>query len=183
VVQRATLAGFAPGEALALGRAVALELLGDDDAWHVLPPLEPLAQKLLGGLLVPAALHQDSQYVVVLVDSAPPGMALAMAGQADCIKRPFGPWWGASTLQLRRVILPPLAPPWAEGFMGDVDPACAQQLLDSVVAGLLVKRGQLTRPSFGVPRTFGASRPGSLPLAEGPLCPQAQSLALGMYQL
>ena len=42
---------------------------------------------------------------------------------------------------------------------------------------------QLTRPSFGVPRTFGASRPGSLPMAEGPLCPQAQSLALGMYQL
>ena len=49
--------------------------------------------------------------------------------------------------------------------------------------GLLVKRGQLTRPSFGVSRTLGASRPGSLPMAEGPLCPQAQSLALGRYQL
>jgi hypothetical protein len=50
------------------------------------------------------------------------------------------------------------------------------------LAGLLVKRGHLTRPSFAVSRTFGASRPGSLPMTEGPRCPQAQSLALGMYQ-
>ena len=50
--------------------------------------------------------------------------------------------------------------------------------------GELVKRGHLTRPSFEVSRTFGASRvPGSLPMAEGPRCPQAQSLALGMCQL
>jgi MFS family permease len=49
--------------------------------------------------------------------------------------------------------------------------------------GLLVKRGQLTRPSFGASQTLGASRPGSLPVAEVPRCPQVQSLALGMYQL
>ena len=50
------------------------------------------------------------------------------------------------------------------------------------VQGLLVKRGHLTRPSFEVSRTLGASRPESLPMAEGARCPQAQSLALGMYQ-
>src|SRR6266566_8309506 len=50
--------------------------------------------------------------------------------------------------------------------------------------GVLVKRGQLTRPSFGMPRTFERSRvPGSLPMAEAPCCPQAQSWALGMCQL
>src|SRR5215471_9584482 len=50
--------------------------------------------------------------------------------------------------------------------------------------GVLVKRGQLTRPSFEVSRTCGASCvPGSLPMAEGPCCPQAQSLALGMCPL
>jgi hypothetical protein len=52
---------------------------------------------------------------------------------------------------------------------------------DTQQAGLLVKRGQLTRPSFGVSRTCRASRPGSVPMAEGPRCPQAQSLARGMY--
>src|SRR4051794_19652826 len=52
--------------------------------------------------------------------------------------------------------------------------------VQNIMAGGLVKRGQLTRPSFGGSRTFGASRvPGSLPLAEVPRCPQAQSLALG----
>jgi hypothetical protein len=58
------------------------------------------------------------------------------------------------------------------------------QLGSALGTGVLVKRGQLTRPSFGVPRTFGASRlPGSLPMAEVPRCPQAQSLALGMCPL
>ena len=52
-----------------------------------------------------------------------------------------------------------------------------------VEVGVLAKRGQLTRPSFGVLRTFGAPRVlGPLPVAEVPRCLQAQSLALGMYQ-
>ena len=45
VVQRATLAVLDSGQDLALGRAVALQLIGDDDAWHVLQPLEQLAEK------------------------------------------------------------------------------------------------------------------------------------------
>ncbi len=36
VIEVATLPMFHPGQELALGRAVALELIGDDDAWHVL---------------------------------------------------------------------------------------------------------------------------------------------------
>jgi hypothetical protein len=53
-----------------------------------------------------------------------------------------------------------------------------------VEPGVLVKRGQLTRPSFGVLQTFETSRvPGPLPIAVTPRCPQAQSLALGMYLL
>jgi len=49
--------------------------------------------------------------------------------------------------------------------------------------GVLVKRGQLMQPSFGVLRTFGASHvPGALPVAEVPRYPQAPSLALGMCQ-
>jgi hypothetical protein len=47
---------------------------------------------------------------------------------------PFVPWLGASTLQLIRVILPKLATPLADDFMGDVNPACEQQLLYIAVA-------------------------------------------------
>jgi len=54
---------------------------------------------------------------------------------------------------------------------------------DSVRGGVLVKRGNLTRPPFGVLQLFGTSRvPGPLPIAVTPHCPQAQSLALGMCQ-
>ena len=49
--------------------------------------------------------------------------------------------------------------------------------------GALVKRGKLMRPSFGVLRTFEASRvPGPLSIAEVPCCPQAQSVVWGMCQ-
>src|SRR5262249_17661509 len=44
VVQIATLAVFDPGQELPLRRAVALELIRDDDAGHVLQPLEQLTE-------------------------------------------------------------------------------------------------------------------------------------------
>jgi hypothetical protein len=50
-------------------------------------------------------------------------------------------------------------------------------------AGVLVKRQHLALPSFGALQTFGASYvPGPLPIAELPLCPEAQSLAFDMCQ-
>jgi hypothetical protein len=71
IVQIATLSVLYPGQELALGRAVALELIGNDDAGHVSQPLEQFAKKLLGRFLVSAALYQNVEHVVVLVDSAP----------------------------------------------------------------------------------------------------------------
>ena len=76
VIEVAALTMFDPGQDLPLGRAVALELIGDDDAGHVLQPLEQLTEKLFRGLLVAAALHQNIQHVVVLIDGAPQVMAL-----------------------------------------------------------------------------------------------------------
>ena len=128
VVQSATLAGFASGSSGALGRAVALALLGDDDAWHVPLPLEQLAKNFLGGVLVPVALPQASQYVIGLVDSAPQGMALAMDGQADSARGPW-PLGGRVDVAADARHPAPTCDPMGGGLsMGDVDPACAQQL-------------------------------------------------------
>ena len=85
-------------------------------------------------LLVAAALHQDIEHVIVLVDSAPQVMALAIDGQKDLVEVPLVPWLGASTLQLIRVVLPKLQTSLADGFMGDVDTAFAQQFLHVAVA-------------------------------------------------
>src|SRR5919202_6605816 len=78
VIEGATLAMFHPGQDLPFGRAITLELVRDDHPWHVLQALEQLAKELLRRVLVAAALHQDIQHVVVLVDSTPQVMALAI---------------------------------------------------------------------------------------------------------
>src|SRR5262245_36106404 len=59
IIEVATLTMFNTRQNLTLRGAVALELIRDDDAWHVLQPLEQLAKKLLGCLFVPPALHQN----------------------------------------------------------------------------------------------------------------------------
>ena len=61
-------------------------------------------------------------------------MAFAMNRQKHFVQNTTCPWLGASTLQLIGVALPKLRTPLADGFMGDVDPAFAQQLLYIAVA-------------------------------------------------
>src|SRR5919197_6016659 len=85
VVEITALPVFHPGQDLALGRTVALELIRDDHPWHVLQALEQRAEKFLRGLLVAPALHQDVEDVVVLVDSTPQVMALPIDRQKDLV--------------------------------------------------------------------------------------------------
>src|SRR5262249_7224779 len=85
VIEVATLAMLHPGQDLALRRAVALELIGDNHAWHVLQHFKQLAKVLLSRVLIPPDLAQDVQDVVVLIDSAPQGMAFTIDGQEDFI--------------------------------------------------------------------------------------------------
>src|SRR5215831_16255315 len=134
VVEIATLAVFDPGQDLALGRAVALELIRDDHPWHVLQALEQLAKKLLRCLLVAAALHQNVENVIVLVHRTPEIMALPVDRQKDFIEMPLVPWLGASMLQLIGVVLAKLQTPLVDGLMGHVDAALEQDLLHVAVA-------------------------------------------------
>jgi hypothetical protein len=70
VIEVATLAMLHPGQDFTLRRPVALQLIRNDHARHVLQALEQLAKELLGGALVAAALYQNVEDVVVLVDRA-----------------------------------------------------------------------------------------------------------------
>jgi hypothetical protein len=76
---------FHPGQNLPFRRAVALQLIRNDDSRYVLQPLEQLTEKLLRRLFVAAALHEDIEDVVVLVHRTPEVMALAIDGQKDFI--------------------------------------------------------------------------------------------------
>src|SRR5215471_9518493 len=134
VIEVATLPMFHPRQDLALGRAVALQLIGDNDAWDVLQPLEQLTKELLRRLLVPAALHQNIQHVVVLIDGAPQVMALPVDGQKHFVQVPLVTWPGSSVLQLIGVCLSKLEAPLADGLVGHIDAAFEQQLLHVAVA-------------------------------------------------
>src|SRR5688572_17400998 len=134
VVEVTTLTVFDPRQDLPFRRAVALQLIRDDHPWHILEPFEQLAEKLLRRLLVAAALHQDVEDIVVLVDSAPQVMTLPVDRQKHLVQVPLVPWLGASPLQLIRIVLPKFSTPLADGFMGDVDTALEQEFLHVAVA-------------------------------------------------
>jgi hypothetical protein len=134
VIEVATLAMLHPGQELPLHHAVAPELIGDHHAWYVWQPFEQLAKELLRGLLVAAALYQDVEDVVVLIDGAPEVMTFTIDGEKHLIEVPLIPWLSASTLQLIRVVLPKFLTPLADGFMGDDDPALEQELLHIAIA-------------------------------------------------
>src|SRR5262245_6509169 len=106
VVETPTLTMFDTRQNLTLRGAVALQLNRDEHPWHVLEPLEQRAEKPLRRFLVAAALHQDVEDVVVLVDSAPQVIALPVDRQKHLVQMPLITWLGASTLQLIRIVLP-----------------------------------------------------------------------------
>jgi hypothetical protein len=134
VIEVAALTVLYSWQYLACGRAIAFEFIRHDDPWHVPQPLQALTEKLLRRLLMPPALHEDIEDVIVLVDSAPEVMALPVDRQEHLIQVPLIPWLGASVLQLIRVVLPKLPTPLADGLMGHVDATLAQDLLYVAVA-------------------------------------------------
>jgi hypothetical protein len=134
VIEIATLAVFYPGQDLPLRRAIALELIGNDDPRDILTALEQLTEKLLRRLLIAAALHQNVEHVVVLVDGTPQVMALAIDRQEDFIQMPFVSRARPSVLQLIGVVLPKLQTPLADGLVRHSDAALKQELLYVAVA-------------------------------------------------
>ena len=87
-----------PRQNLALRRAVALQLVGNDDAGHVVQPFEQRAKELLRRVLIPPALDQDIEHVIVLIHCTPQVMALPIDGQEHLIQIPLVPGLGASML-------------------------------------------------------------------------------------
>ena len=69
-----TLTMFHPGQALTLCRAVALQLIGDEDAGPIGEALEQRAKDLLGCVRVAPTLPETVQDVVVLIHRTPQGI-------------------------------------------------------------------------------------------------------------
>src|SRR5262245_46278273 len=86
VIEIATLTMFDPRQNLALRGAVAFQLIRDDHPGDILTTFEQLAEKLLRGLFVAPALHQNIENIVVLVHRPPQVMPLTMNGEKYLIQ-------------------------------------------------------------------------------------------------
>jgi len=126
VIEIATLAMLFPWENLALGCAIAFELIGDDHARHVLQSFVKFFETLLGRLLVAPALDQDVEHVVVLIDGPPQVMPLATDKQKHFVEMLFISGPRPPAAQLIGIVLAELETPLADGFIGDIDTACKE---------------------------------------------------------
>ena len=75
-------------------RAVALELIRDDHARHVLKTLQQLAEESLRCFLTSLTLHQNIKDIAILIDGPPQIMLLALDLQKHFIQVPFSPGRG-----------------------------------------------------------------------------------------
>lgn len=92
-------------EEFLLGGSGALEFVGHDLARGGGPAFEQRAEELLGRLLIPAALHQDIQYVPLLIYCPPQIVMFALDRQKYFVHLPLVTRTGAAAAQLIRIRL------------------------------------------------------------------------------
>jgi hypothetical protein len=130
----ATLPMRHPAQALALRRAVALQLVGHADAGHRRGALAELAKTVLDSRRMAPAQHQALEHVIVLIHDPPQGMALPVKRQTHLVHRPCIPRAWPSALELVGVIVPTLPTPRAEGLVRHLDAALEQEFWHVAVA-------------------------------------------------
>jgi len=89
VVEIAALPVLDTGQDLALGRAIAAELVGHDHARNILQALEQLAEEPFSSFGIAPALDQDVEHVAVLVHGAPKAKHLARDADQHTVELPF----------------------------------------------------------------------------------------------
>src|ERR1700730_13172363 len=112
-----------------LRRAVAGELISDQDAWRSHLVLQQLAQQPLGSLLVAAALDQHIEHDAGLVHRSLQPMLHPGNLEYDLIEMPFVANPRKATTDLIGELLAEFARPLPHGFVADYNAAGSEQLL------------------------------------------------------
>jgi hypothetical protein len=128
VVEVSVLAVLHARQDLLLRGIIAFQLVGDEDPWGILASFEELAEKLLRGLRVAAALHQHIQPVAVLIDGPPEVVPSPMDGEKHLVQLPFVPWSGTPAPKWLGILRPKRAVPLADGLIGHRDPTRKEPL-------------------------------------------------------
>jgi len=107
------------GQNLPFGRGITGQFVRDDHARHVFQTLKQLAEEAFGRLLVAPALHQDVEYISVLIHRSPEVVPLAVDGEKDLVQMPLVTTARATT---------------AHRFVGQSDASLGHQLFDVTIA-------------------------------------------------
>jgi hypothetical protein len=107
---------------------------------------EELAKEFLRGFLVLAALHENSQYIAVLIHCSPQVVAFAINRKKYLIQVPFVARSGTPVVQLIRILLAELTAPCPDGFISHEDSTNEQELFDIAIALVPTIGGALLRP-------------------------------------
>jgi hypothetical protein len=129
IVQSFVLPMLYARQNLAFRRTIASQLISHDHTRDVLEFFEELPEKSFGSLFVASALHQDIQYVAILIDRSSQIMLLAPDREEDFVHMPFVATTRATT-QFIRVGLPKHQTPLPDRFIAHNDPALRQKLFD-----------------------------------------------------
>ena len=89
IIQALVLPVFDTFKQFPFGRTLAFQLVGHDNSWRKARRFEQLAEKLLGGSLIPMALHQDSEDLPVGIHGPPEIVLLPLNGDHNLIKMPL----------------------------------------------------------------------------------------------
>ena len=130
IVQVAALAVFDIGHQRTLRRAIAAQLVGDDDPRHILQTLQQPLEEALRRSGIAATLHQDVEHDPILIDGTPKIMQLTPDPDEDLVHVPFVAWPRPTPAELVREARGELQTPSPNARIGDNHAAFGQDQLD-----------------------------------------------------
>ena len=115
---------------LALRDAVAAQLVGDEDARHILQTLQQPLEEALRRPGIAAGLDQNIKYDAVLIDGAPEIVQLALDPNEDFVQVPFVTRPGPTPAKIVREARAELQAPSPDALVGDDHATLRQDQLD-----------------------------------------------------
>ena len=128
-------------------------------------PAQKPAKEPLGSASIPSRLHQDVDYVAILIDGTPEILQVAVDSKEDFVQMPVIAEPALSSLQLADIICAELLTPPPDRFIGYGDAPFRQKILDipEAEAETMVGPDRITddlgrKPIAGVARRLLALR-------------------------
>jgi len=130
IIQVTALAVLDIRQKLALGHAIALQFIGDENARNVQQPLLETLEEALCCPGFAAGLHQNVKRDPVLIRGAPEIMLLTVDPNEDLVQVPFVTGAGSTPTKIVREACAKLQTPLPDALVGNKDAALRQEPLD-----------------------------------------------------